>query len=107
MASFRPRGALSSYDAAQLLDEIHALQGVPGYEPGRAYQWGTLVLPTHRGHLLGLATKVENLRRVQAAEPGRSALYTLNSEVNRHMVAVNEALGFLPVGLLGEFVRKL
>ena len=81
--------------------------GVPGYEPGRAYQWGTLVLPAHRGHRLGLATKVENLRRVQAAEPGRSALYTWNAEVNRHMVAVNEALGFRPVGRLGEFVKKL
>jgi hypothetical protein len=80
---------------------------VPGYEPGRAYQWGTLVLPAHRGHRLGLATKVENLRRVQAGEPGRSALYTWNAEVNRHMVAVNEALGFRPVGRLGEFVKKL
>ena len=81
--------------------------GVPAYEPGRAYQWGTLVLPEHRGHRLGLATKVENLRRVQAAEPDRAALYTWNAEVNRHMIAVNEALGFRPVGRLGEFVKQL
>jgi len=81
--------------------------GVPRYEPGRAYQWGTLVLPEHRGHRLGLTTKVENLRRVQEAEPDRTALYTWNAEVNRHMIAVNEALGFRPVGRLGEFVKQL
>ena len=81
--------------------------GCRRYEPGRAYQWGTLVLPEHRGHRLGLATKVENLRRVQAAEPDRTALYTWNAEVNRHMIAVNEALGFRPVGRLGEFVKQL
>jgi len=51
--------------------------------------------------------KVENLRRVQAAEPDRTALYTWNAEVNRHMIAVNEALGFRPVGRLGEFVKQL
>jgi GNAT superfamily N-acetyltransferase len=81
--------------------------GVPGHDPEHLYQWGTLVLPSHRGHRLGMATKVQNLRRLQAAERGRRLMFTWNAEVNRHMVAVNEALGFAPVGRLGEFVKKL
>lgn len=80
---------------------------VPSYEPERVYQWGTLVRPEHRGHRLGIATKVHNLRRLQAREPGRTAVTTYNAEANRHMIAVNEALGFRPVGRLGEFQRRL
>jgi GNAT superfamily N-acetyltransferase len=80
---------------------------VPSYDPGHVYQWGTLVRPAHRGHRLGLATKVHNLRRFQAAESGRSLLFTYNAEVNTHMVAVNEAMGFRAVQRLGEFQKRL
>jgi GNAT superfamily N-acetyltransferase len=80
---------------------------VPGHDPERAYQWGTLVRPAHRGHRLGLATKVHNLGQFQEQEPGRTVLITYNADVNRHMIAVNEALGFRPVGRLGEFQKKL
>jgi len=80
---------------------------VPAYDAGRVYQWGTLVRPEHRGHRLGLATKVHNLRLMRARESGRSVLYTFNAEVNDHMIAVNEQLGFRPVARLGEFQQKL
>jgi GNAT superfamily N-acetyltransferase len=80
---------------------------VPAHDPGRVYQWGTLVRPAHRGHRLGLATKVHNLRWLQEHEPGRSVVYTYNAEVNEHMIAVNEQLGFRPVARLGEFQKKL
>ena len=80
---------------------------VPTYDPERVYQWGTLVRREHRGHRLGLATKVHNLRRFQEQRAGRSAVFTYNAEVNRHMIAVNEALGFRPVGRLGEFQKQL
>jgi GNAT superfamily N-acetyltransferase len=80
---------------------------VPAHDPGRVYQWGTLVRSAHRGRRLGMATKVHNLRRLQAAEPDRTLLMTWNAEVNAHMVAVNEALGFRPVGRLGEFQKVL
>lgn len=80
---------------------------VPSYDPEHVYQWGTLVLPEHRGHRLGMATKVHNLRRLQAAEPRRVRLFTHNAEVNTHMIGVNDALGFRPVGRLGEFQKKL
>jgi len=80
---------------------------LPAHDPGHVHQWGTLVRPEHRGHRLGMAVKVRNLRELQAAQPGPRLLYTYNAEVNLHMIAVNEALGCYPVGRLGEFQRKL
>jgi hypothetical protein len=80
---------------------------VPAYDPGRFYQWGTLVRPEHRGHRLGLATKVHNLRRLQEESPVEGVLYTYNAEVNDHMIAVNEAIGFRPVERLGEYQKRL
>ena len=92
-----PDGALVAY--SELV--------VPSYDPEHVYQWGTLVRPAHRGHRLGLATKVHNLRRLQAGESGRSLLFTYNAEVNTHMIGVNEAMGFRPVQRLGEFQKRL
>ena len=77
------------------------------HEPGRAYQWGTLVRADARGHRLGLAVKVANLRLLQAEAPGVELLTTYNAEVNRHMIEVNERLGFRPVARLGEFQKRL
>jgi GNAT superfamily N-acetyltransferase len=80
---------------------------VPSHERGRTYQWGTLVAKEHRGHRLGMATKVANLAWLQREEPDRTAVVTFNAEVNAHMVGVNEAMGFRPVERLGEFMRVL
>ena len=66
------------------------------HEPGRAYQWGTLVVPAHRGHRLGVAVKVANLRLLQASRPDITRLTTYNAEVNTHMIGVNEATGLPP-----------
>ncbi|MBS2939295.1 GNAT family N-acetyltransferase [Nocardioides sp. J2M5] len=77
------------------------------HEPGRAYQWGTLVHAAHRGHRLGIAVKVANLRLLQRERPDIVRLTTYNAEVNAHMVAVNEALGFRPVAWLGDFQKRL
>jgi RimJ/RimL family protein N-acetyltransferase len=76
------------------------------HEPGRAYQWGTLVRRDARGHRLGLAVKVANLRLLQAERPDVTLLTTYNAEVNERMVAVNERLGFRPVARLGEFQKR-
>jgi GNAT superfamily N-acetyltransferase len=62
--------------------------------PCRASQGLTLVLREHRGHRLGLAVKVANLRAVQAAEPKVNRIGTANAEQNAPMIAVNEQLGF-------------
>lgn len=80
---------------------------VPRHDPGHVFQWGTLVAPGHRGHRLGMATKAHNLLWLAREEAERTALVTMNAEVNRHMIAVNEALGFRPVERHVELHRSL
>ncbi|GAB3414555.1 GNAT family N-acetyltransferase [Flindersiella endophytica] len=81
----------------------HTQAVVPSAEPGRAYQWDTLVLPEHRGHRLGLALKVANLRALQAEHPEIERITTWNAEQNGPMVAVNVELGFEIVERLQEW----
>ncbi len=64
-------------------------------DPGRLFQWETMVLPEHRGHRLGRAIKVANLRRLQERVGGDAVLVTWNAPGNGPMIAVNEALGFV------------
>jgi GNAT superfamily N-acetyltransferase len=80
---------------------------IPRHDPGMIFQWGTLVAPEHRGHRLGMATKVANLRWVIAEAPDRDRVYTMNAEVNDNMIAINEALGFKPVERHVSLMRKL
>jgi GNAT superfamily N-acetyltransferase len=77
---------------------------VPAHDPEVVFQWDTLVLPVHRGHRLGIALKVRNLLAVQAAHPGRTNLRTFNADSNTHMVAINDAIGFVPVAYMGEWL---
>jgi len=66
-------------------------------EPDTA-DWGfqmlTAVLPAHRGHRLGLLVKAEMLDLLAAHEPAVRHILTGNAESNRHMIAINEQLGF-------------
>jgi len=70
------------------------------------YQWGTLVHRDHRGHRLGLATKAVNLRAVQAVRDDLTLVTTQNAEINDHMVSINELMGFRPVEVQAEFVKR-
>lgn len=75
---------------------------------GLAYQEGTLVRREDRGHRLGLAVKVANLRLLQRHAPTIAAeLVTYNAASNAPMVAVNDRLGFRAVEWSGEFQRDL
>lgn len=95
--------ALASDGSMVALTELMTTDGIPG----RGNQSGTLVLRAHRGHRLGLATKVENQRRFQARFPDVRAVHSWNAEENAHMVAINELLGFRPVERLVEMQRRL
>jgi hypothetical protein len=75
-------------------------------ESTKVYQWGTFVHREHRGHKLGLATKAVNLRAVQAARNDLTLVLTQNAETNDHMVSINEQMGFRPIEVAAEFVKR-
>lgn len=62
--------------------------------PHRGFQGGTLVVPAHRGHRLGLAVKVANQRALAERFPELQWIITGNADVNAHMNAINDRLGF-------------
>jgi GNAT superfamily N-acetyltransferase len=60
-----------------------------------AWQWDTLVLDKHRGHRLGLLIKLANLDLLREHAPSVQQVRAVNAADNRHMIAINEALGFV------------
>jgi GNAT superfamily N-acetyltransferase len=80
---------------------------VPLAESTTVYQWGTMVHRDHRGHRLGLATKAINLRAVQAFRDDLTLVTTQNAETNDYMVSINEKIGFRPVEVAVELVKRL
>ena len=106
-------------DRVRSLDELRAKTGTPmltaaaeHLESGRlvafselsvpveldlaVQQQDTLVLREHRGHRLGMLTKIANLAALDREHPGHSSVITFNAEENRPMLDVNEAIGFEP-----------
>jgi GNAT superfamily N-acetyltransferase len=66
----------------------------PATDRDIVFQWGTLVLPEHRGHRLGMAVKVANLEELARIAPERRSVQTMNDEQNPWMVRINVDLGF-------------
>jgi GNAT superfamily N-acetyltransferase len=75
--------------------------------PHLGFQEDTAVLRDHRGHRLGLRLKIEMLRLLREREPQIKQIDTWNAVSNRHMIAVNDALGCFVVGYGGELQRDL
>ena len=74
----------------------------------RANSWEpplTGVAREHRGRKLGLAVKVEGLRR--AKEFGLPSVRTDNHTANAPMLAINATLGFQPLPGFVSFGRSL
>jgi hypothetical protein len=63
-------------------------------DPGWGHQMFTVVIPKHRGHRLGLLTKIAMLRLLATTEPQLERISTWNAQVNEHMIAVNETIGY-------------
>jgi GNAT superfamily N-acetyltransferase len=75
--------------------------------PQRGFQSGTLVLPEHRGHRLGLAVKVANHRQIRQAFPECAVLVTGNADENAPMNAVNTQLGYRDVERCVELQKDI
>ena len=67
----------------------------------------TLVDPAHRGHRLGMALKIATHDLALATYADLETVDTCNAEVNQHMNAVNEALGYRSIETLLELQKKL
>lgn len=81
--------------------------GVANAQPDIAYQWATIVLPSHRGHRLGMLVKLANLEYLRTSRPHVRTLNTWNAAINDHMVGINEAIGFRAVERWREWQLEL
>jgi GNAT superfamily N-acetyltransferase len=66
---------------------------LPGCEE-HAGQNDTIVDPAHRGKRLGTILKIANQRLLREYRPKLRYVHTWNAEVNTHMIAINEAVGY-------------
>jgi len=67
----------------------------------------TIVDPDHRGHRLGLLTKLANLRQIREHHDYITAIWTGNADTNANMVAINDELGFRPVDARVSYKRLI
>lgn len=79
----------------------------PLASPEVAFQFDTLVAGPHRGRRLGMLVKTHQLLELARIRPELRRLHTWNATENRHMLAINEALGFTVTGHSGEWQRTL
>lgn len=63
-------------------------------DPGWGFQGLTAVVAPHRGHRLGLLTKVAMLELLAEREPQITQIVTGNADGNEHMIAINAELGY-------------
>ena len=97
VARHRPTGELAG----------HTVVVVDGDQPTVAAQHDTSVVRAHRGHRLGLLLKADMLLWLADVEPQLERIFTENAESNGPMVAVNERLGYRPVGRVAQYQRRL
>ena len=76
----------------------HTVVSVDNEQPQYGDQHDTTVVPTHRGHRLGLGLKAEMLDWLLEEEPALNQIRTQNAGSNDPMIAVNELLGYTVTG---------
>lgn len=79
----------------------------PHDRPEVVIQEDTLVLREHRGHRLGTLVKVAVLDELARVRPSSRRIHTWNAQENRHMLAINEALGFEVASVTAEWQLRL
>jgi GNAT superfamily N-acetyltransferase len=99
----QPRFGMHHYAVAARHDDTRELAAmtevaVDPEDPGWAHQVITAVTREHRGHRLGLLLKLAMMELLTTTEPQLERMETSNAASNKHMVAVNDALGYVPSG---------
>ncbi len=92
-SGWRYHTVAAQHDATGELAALTQLGIDPGV-PDWGFQAMTAVLPAHRGHRLGLLTKVAMLEWLPELEGNVSRILTGNAGPNAHMIAINVKLGF-------------
>ena len=85
----------------------HTVVLVNPLQPNVGWQGDTAVSRAHRGHRLGLLLKIEMMRWLAVEEPQIEVIETWNQADNRHMIDVNEAIGYRLNRVFAMFERTL
>ena len=72
----------------------HTVVAVRGDRPQLGDQHDTTVVGAHRGHRLGLLLKAEMMLWLREDEPQLRTIVTGNAASNKHMIQINEQLGY-------------